>query len=78
MKHKKALVITILIVLLLAILTFPVKLQFKDGGSVSWTALTYRVVKWYDFKTDSFETKVYFIPDNFKNINELRDEFFKE
>ena len=76
MKPKKIILTVLSVLAVLAVLTVPVKLQFKDGGSVSWTSLPYRVVKWYDWETDSTETKVYFIPDNFKDINQLREEYF--
>lgn len=75
--NKKRLFIVIAVVLLLALLLIPVKLQFKDGGTVQYKALTYTVIRWVVFDPDTHEksyiTKVYFIPDNFKDINELED-----
>ncbi len=72
---KKAFIIILSIILLLAILTVPVpSTPYEDDDTKVYTALTYRVVKWKKF-TDSYKpyenTKIYYIPDNFASIDTL-------
>ena len=75
--NKKRWITVIAVVLLLALLLIPVKIQYRDGGTVQYKAMTYSVIRWVVFDPDthekSYTTKVYFIPDNFKDINELED-----
>ena len=42
---KKKVLITIVIVAIILILLFPIKLQLKDGGTVEYKALLYKVSK---------------------------------
>ena len=72
MKKSKIIVITILALLLLFI-PIPTGV-YKDGGTRAYTALTYKVVKWnrlIDKNTRYSDTSVYWLPDNFKSIDEL-------
>lgn len=60
--------------LLLAILFAPIPTGvYKDGGTRSWTALTYRVVDWNRITTDDIyeATRVYWFPENFRDIDDL-------
>ena len=72
-KHNKKLrktIIVTLIVAILAILTVPVKEVHEDGGSISYTSLTYKVMKW----NQTFgitDTEVYWFPNNLKDYDEL-------
>ncbi len=43
MKKKK--IVTVIILLTLAVLLFPIRTQLKDGGTVQYTAVLYRVSK---------------------------------
>lgn len=46
----------------------------RDGGTRTYAALTYKVVKWHHFYGDEelySETKVYFFPSNFLSLDEL-------
>ncbi len=43
MKKKK--IVTIVVLLALAVLLFPIRTQLKDGGTVQYTAALYRVSK---------------------------------
>ncbi len=45
MKRKIAIAVTI--VAALAILLFPIRIAYKDGGSVEYKALTYSVTKYH-------------------------------
>jgi len=42
---KKKVLITIVIVAIILILLFPIRLQLKDGGTVEYKALLYKVSK---------------------------------
>ena len=42
---KKKVLITIVIVVMILILLFPIRLQLKDGGTVQYRALLYKVSK---------------------------------
>lgn len=42
---KKKVLITIVIVAMILILLFPIRLQLKDGGTVQYKALLYKVSK---------------------------------
>ena len=72
---KKKILIPIVIVVLLLVLFVPIPSGVhKDGGSRSYTALTYKIVDWnrityYDSVYD--DTSIYFFPNNFKSIDEL-------
>ncbi len=74
---KKAFIIVLTIVLLLAILTVPLPSNPYDDDTTVYTTLTYRIVHWKKF-SDSYKpyenTKIYFIPDNFESIDTLWEE----
>ena len=74
---KKKTKIIVIIVILLLILFVPVPQgTLEDGGSKVYAALTYKVVDWVYINEDNsrgYDTSVYWFPDNFKNINELRE-----
>ena len=73
---KKKIRIVIIIIIVLLILFFPIPKGHLDDGSRVYSALTYKIVKWkyYDEKEGwGHTTFVYWFPDNFKNINELRE-----
>lgn len=80
MKKKIRTVIIIIIVLLILFFPFP-KGTLDDGGSKVYGALTYTAVKWVyinEDKSRDYRTMVYWFPDNFKNINELREMYKAE
>lgn len=72
---KKRKTITMMIILILLILFVPIPSGvYKDGGTRVYSALTYKVVKWNRFiDADCKYTRisVYWLPDNFKSIDEL-------
>ena len=72
---KKKVLLTILAtVLLLAVFFAPItKSPCRDGGTREYCALTYKIVDWNRLTTDGVHdaTKVYWIPNNFKSIDEL-------
>ncbi len=67
---KKKIWIPIIVILIL-ILFLPIPSGvYLDGGTRTYTALTYKIVNWN--RLDGYdETKVYFFPDNFKSLDEL-------
>ena len=77
---KKRIMICIIVVILL-VLFLPIpnpKGRFEDGGTKEYCALTYKIVVWNKIIADSengnstyHKTSVFWIPDNFKNIDEL-------
>lgn len=78
MKRKRKFWIVSAVVLLLAVLLLPMPIApARDGGTREYVALAYKVVKWRRFYGDDkqyIQTKVYFIPDNFKSLDELWEE----
>lgn len=66
----------IIIILAILILVIPIPTGIaKDGGTRSYTSLTYKIVDWHHFYGDEGEifdeTKIYFFPYNFKSLDEL-------
>ena len=69
---KKEIIILVLCILLL--LFFPIPLgAYEDGGTREYAALTYKLIKWHRIDGDYIytNTSVYWLPDNFKSIDEL-------
>ena len=77
---KKRIMIGIIVVILL-VLFLPIpnpKGRVEDGGTREYCALTYKIVVWNKIIADSekgnstyHKTSVFWIPDNFKSIDEL-------
>ena len=70
---RKRLFIIMLIVVLILIIPIPTGIA-RAGGTKTYTALTYKIVKWKHFYGDSEvfnETKVYLFPDNFLSLDDL-------
>lgn len=64
----------IVLIFILIILLFPIKLQYKDGGTTEYKSLTYRIIKWHrldDYYENGYKTgtEVHFFPNNFKPID---------
>ena len=57
MKKKKFAVITIILVLI--IMLFPIRMNLKDGGSVSYKSLFYEITKIHQFAPDVDGVKPY-------------------
>lgn len=74
---KKKIWIVALIILILLILFIPIPGgQYRDGGTKDYLALTYRIVVWNRLMEGEdvyHKTSVYWIPNNFKSIDELWD-----
>ena len=71
---KKKIWIIILTIALLAVFFAPIpKGQLRDGGTREYAALTYKIVDWNRLTDDGVydATRVYWLPDNFKTIDEL-------
>ena len=79
---KKGIIIGIIVVILVLFLPIP-KGTLEDGGTRDYCALTYRIVVWNMLIAEANEdgsagesytyrkTSVFWIPDNFKSIDEL-------
>ena len=69
-KRKKIAIISVFIIFLLLILFFPIKEVHDDGGSISYTSLTYKVMNWRQTfgRTDK---EIYWFPNNLKDYEEL-------
>ena len=62
------------VIAFLAVLFVPIPTSaYRDGGTRTYTALTYKVIDWNRLTVDGkYEaTKLYWFPDNFKSIDEL-------
>ncbi|MBR4073680.1 MAG: hypothetical protein IKK24_07030 [Clostridia bacterium] len=72
---KKIIIGAVIALLALLMLTVPFRvLNYKDGGTKEYTALTYKIVKWNKFVGSDgryTEAKVYLFPKNFKSVDEL-------
>lgn len=68
---KKKIIIILLVIFAAAILFLPIRRSFDDGGTVAYSALTYKVVCWNrlvleDGKIGHYvRTQVYIFPANF-------------
>lgn len=56
------------------ILVLPIRLQYKDGGTVEYRSLTYKIIKWHrldEYYEGGYKTgtEVHFFPNNFKPID---------
>ncbi len=75
MNKRAKITISIIIALVVLISVVPIPTGvYKDGGTRTYTALTYKVVKWHKLSGygDIYEkTSVYWLPNNFKTLDEL-------
>ena len=72
--NKKAWLVILAAVLLLASLVVPIPgSPYRDGGTRTYSALTYKIVEWNRQTDDGVHEakRVYWIPDNFKSIDAL-------
>ena len=70
---KKRLLIICIVVTILLIIPIPTGVV-RDGGTKTYTALTYKIVDWNHECGDGAvfdKTKVYFFPKNFTSLDEL-------
>ena len=72
MKKKKIIIIVSMIFLI--ILLVPIKLQYKDGGTIEYKSLTYKIIKWHrldEYYENGLKTgtEIHFFPNNFKPID---------
>jgi hypothetical protein len=70
MSKKKKL--TILLIAIVALI-FPIRMTLRDGGTVVYNALTYKVIVWHELNLtyeDDYKTGVdfYIFPMNFKSV----------
>ena len=65
MKKKLIIVFAVIVVILLLI---PVKKVYEDGGTLTYTSLTYKVIVWkqIDGKTG---TEFHIFPDNYHQLD---------
>lgn len=75
MKKKTKIVILSVLFIILLVLLVPVPSEvYKDGGTRTYTALTYKIVKWRVLVDANYKyenTSVFWFPDNFKTYAEL-------
>ncbi len=75
MKKKFLIAILILIVLL-----FPIKSTYLDGGTVTYSSLIYKIIKWKKidfFYEDGYKrgTEIHFFPSNFKSLDYFSNKY---
>jgi hypothetical protein len=72
---KKKIIIIIIVSILLIVLFTPFSIKmYKDGGTRTYTALTYKIVRWNKIINANEiykKTSIYWLPSNFKSIDEL-------
>lgn len=76
MMKKKAIKIVIL-VLVLSFLLLPFPQMYKDGGTKTFTSLTYKIICWnelpaYDGRENKKGVEIYFFPNNFFRLSYYR------
>ncbi len=72
MKRKRNIIIAVIIALL--VLFTPIVQRYKDGGTVTFTALTYKIIAWnqlptYDGREHKTGIEVYLFPNNFFDLS---------
>ena len=65
MKKSKRLLVIFIVVL---ILVFPVRNTYKDGGTKTYTSLTYKVIVWNELEGKR-GTEIHVFPDNFRSLS---------
>jgi len=71
---KKLIIAAFAVIAILCVLFVPIPTgRLKDGGTATYSALTYKVVKWRKITDDGIykNTRVYFYPKSQKSITEL-------
>lgn len=77
---RKIVIICAIILILILVIPMPIS-PLRDGGTREYVALTYKVVDWHAFYDDDKildKTSVYFFPDNFSSLTELRERELRE
>lgn len=67
-RNKKSIIMNLILIVILLIMFLPIKLQYRDGGTVEYRALTYKVIKWNRLNQDTTyykDTEVLLFPNNF-------------
>lgn len=73
MKKKSKAIIIIVIILLLVILVFPLKMKYKDGGTIEYRAILYKIIKWNTLDGIT-GTDFYIFPNNMKSVDYYREQ----
>lgn len=72
MKKKTILILCLVVVFVLLV---PISAAYKDGGTTTFTSLTYKIICW-NAMDDNYENgyktgiEVHFFPNNFKSLDE--------
>ena len=71
---KKKNIIIIVSILVLIILLVPIKFQYKDGGTIEYRSLIYKIIKWHrldEYYENGLKigTEIHFFPNNLKPID---------
>ena len=76
---KKRIIIALLALVVLLVIPIPTGTA-RDGGTKTYTALTYKIVDWNHYYGDGKvfdKTKVYFFSDNFSSLDDLLEQELK-
>lgn len=60
--------IILIIIAILIILLFPIRFRYKDGGTLEYRAILYRIIKWNTIEGYK-DTEIHFFPNNFHSID---------
>jgi len=60
----------IVLVIVFIFFVFPIKHTYKDGGTVTYTSLTYKIIRW------KIPINIEIIDSNDENINQLQTKSF--
>jgi hypothetical protein len=72
LKKKIKLIMCIVVVLIILFAPFNIQ-RYKDGGTATYTALSYKLIVWHqlDDSIDGYKagTEIHFFPNNFHNLD---------
>lgn len=66
----------LIIIIVMIILVFPIKKVYRDGGTVEYSAVLYKVIKWNrirKYEENKTGTEVYFFPKNLHSLEYYDD-----
>ena len=77
---KKIIILCVVLVVLVALFVPFRSAILSDGGTIVYSAPLLKIVKWVHIEDHSkpkyYTTSVYFFPNNLKNIDQLKKEYY--
>lgn len=70
-KNKTLIIMSGVAIVILLILFVPLKIQYRDGGTVEYRAIAYRYIKWNTIRNDGSplkQSELHWFPNNFHSL----------